>query len=242
MRAPRIYVPDLDISRDTVRIDGQAAKHLLQVLRTKPGQQIILFDGSGTESLATVTAVERQTICANINSSHTQNRESNIRITLVQGISRGERMDWTLQKATELGVARIMPVFSQRSMVKLDGKRLLSRMQHWQGIIQHACEQCGRNILPELVTPVTFAESLQDQNNKSTNLYLEPEGGRRLKALSPADNIRLFVGPEGGFSPDEKTAMQTHNVLPLNLGPRILRTETAALAAITAMGVLWGDL
>ena len=151
-------------------------------------------------------------------------------------------MDWTLQKATELGVTCIVPVFSQRSMVKLDNKRLKSRMQHWQGVIQHACEQCGRNILPELETPRSLAEMLQHLPEKSVNYYLEPESNQHLNSLSAADKVGLFVGPEGGFSPDEKTALQTHGVSPLNLGPRILRTETAAVAAIAAVGVLWGDL
>jgi 16S rRNA (uracil1498-N3)-methyltransferase len=242
MRIPRIYVSGLTAINDSVTLEGQAAKHLLQVLRVKPGQPVVIFDGSGTEYQAEILTAARGSVEASVISRAAVSRESNLSITLVQAISRGERMDWVLQKATELGVARIIPVFSKRSMVKLDKKRLESRIEHWQAILAHACEQCGRNRLPELATPMALTSVMDELPAESNSYYLEPDCDSRFRQLGRSETVNLFVGPEGGFDPEEKAFMTGKDVKPVYLGPRILRTETAGIAAIAALGVLWGDM
>lgn len=241
MRTHRVYFPELSTDDNEVVISGQTFIHLTRVLRVKPGQQLIIFDGQGIEYQATITTVERKSITVSILSSETVSRESPLSITLVQGISRGERMDWLLQKATELGVCRIMPSYTKRSMVVLDDKRLQSRMLHWQGIITSACEQCGRNTLPELYPPVSLPELLSRQSVKNC-YYLDPDGAQRLSELGKSDSICFIIGPEGGFDIEEKELMNKHGIKPLAMGPRILRTETAGITAIAAVAALWGDL
>jgi len=241
MRTHRVYFPELSAGVNEVVISGQTFTHLTRVLRVKPGQQLIIFDGRGIEYQATVTTVERKSITVSILSSETVNRESPLSITLVQGISRGERMDWLLQKATELGVSRIMPTYTKRSVVVLDDKRLQSRMLHWQGIITNACEQCGRNTLPELSPPLSLMEILTRQSVKNC-YYLDPDGAQRLSEIGESDNICFIIGPEGGFDAEEKELMNKRGITPLAMGPRILRTETAGITAIAAVTALWGDL
>jgi 16S rRNA (uracil1498-N3)-methyltransferase len=242
MRIPRIYVAGLTKVNDCVTLEGQAAKHLLQVLRVKPGQPVVIFDGGGTEYHAEVLSAARGSVEARIISKAAVSRESNLSITLVQAISRGERMDWVLQKATELGVVRIIPVFSKRSMVKLDQKRLGSRIDHWQAVLAHACEQSGRNRLPELAIPMALTSVMDELPAASDSFYLEPDCDSRFRQLRRSETVNLFVGPEGGFDPEEKVFMTGRGVKPVYLGPRILRTETAGIAAIAALGVLWGDM
>jgi len=241
MRTHRVYFPELSVGVNEVVISGQTFIHLTRVLRVKPGQQLIIFDGRGIEYQATVTTVERKSITVSILSSETVNRESPLSITLVQGISRGERMDWLLQKATELGVSRIMPTYTKRSVVVLDDKRLQSRLLHWQGIITNACEQCGRNTLPELSPPVSLTEILTRQPVKNC-YYLDPDGAQRLSKIGQSDSICFIIGPEGGFDAEEKELMNKRGITPLAMGPRILRTETAGITAIAAVTALWGDL
>ena len=154
---------------------------------------------------------------------------------------RSERMDWVLQKATELGVSNIMPAYTKRSMVTLDEKRLQSRMRHWLGILTHACEQCGRNTLPTLSPPQTLPDILSIQSPENC-YYLEPDCDSHLRHINKPEKIILIIGPEGGFDPEERQLMKKHNVQPINMGPRILRTETAGIAALAAIGALWGDL
>ena len=242
MRIPRIYVAGLTAINDSVTLEGQAAKHLLQVLRVKPGQPVVIFDGSGTEYQAEILTATRGSVEASVIARTAVSRESNLSITLVQAISRGERMDWVLQKATELGVASIIPVFSKRSMVKLDNKRLESRTEHWQAILAHACEQSGRSRLPALATPMTLTSVMSELPAGSDSYYLEPHCNSRFRQLDRSETVNLFVGPEGGFDPEEKAFMTGKGVKPVYLGPRILRTETAGIAAIAALGVLWGDM
>ena len=150
-------------------------------------------------------------------------------------------MDWLLQKATELGVSRIMPAYTKRSVVVLDDKRLQSRMLHWQGIITSACEQCGRNTLPELSSPVPLPEILTRQSEQNC-YYLDPDGTQRLGEIGELDSICFIIGPEGGFDTAEKELMSKRGITPLAMGPRILRTETAGITAIAAVAALWGDL
>jgi 16S rRNA (uracil1498-N3)-methyltransferase len=241
MRIHRVYWPQPANTAGEIEIQGQTARHLIRVLRSKTGQQIILFDGQGAEYLATVTAVSRQQVTASISSTTTVDRESPVSVTLIQGISRGERMDWLLQKATELGVHQVIPVYTRRSVVRLDNKRLKSRMAHWQGIITHACEQSGRNILPKLCSPQALVAAL-DRFTDDHRYYLDPESHHGFGDMVHAHELTLIIGPEGGFDREEKQLMNDRQVLPVKLGPRILRTETAGMAALAAIGVLWGDL
>ena len=210
-------------------------------LRVKTNQPITLFDGHGKEYQTVVTEINRKYLILQINSCQEINRESPLSITLIQGISRGERMDWVLQKATELGVSNIMPAYTKRSMVSLNEKRLQSRMSHWQGVIAHACEQCGRNNLPVLFQPAPLPEILGHQSPGHC-YYLDPESDRRLNQLSKPEKLSLIIGPEGGFDNEERTLMTQRRINSLNIGPRILRTETAAIAALSVIGAQWGDL
>jgi 16S rRNA (uracil1498-N3)-methyltransferase len=241
MRIPRVYLSDISPDTNEVTISGQTGTHLIKVLRVKNGHPVTLFDGRGTEYQAVITEVKRHHITLQINSFKRVSRESPLSITLVQGISRGERMDWVLQKATELGVCHIMPIYTNRSMVSLDEKRLSSRMSHWQGVITHACEQCGRNTLPELYLP-TSLPGILDKLSPSHCYYLEPDCDRHLNQIGKPEKLCLIIGPEGGFDKEERVLMGQHGITPLNMGPRILRTETAAIAALAAIGALWGDL
>ena len=242
MRIPRIYIPNLDPEQSIVKIDGQPAKHLLKVLRVTPEQALVLFDGNNIECSAVVLETAPSSLKVRLLSSDTVNRESNLSITLVQAISRGDRMDWLLQKATELGASEIIPVFSQRSMVKLDKKRMQTRMQHWQGIVIHACEQCGRNQLPIINTPVSLSSAVEQLAEKPGSYFLDSATNLRLRQLTQTESINLFIGPEGGFDDQEKIFMADHGIQAVSMGPRILRTETAGIAAIAAIGALWGDI
>lgn len=241
MRIHRVYFPELAADTDDVVISGQAAIHLVRVLRVKPNQSLLLFDGRGIEYQVVVTAVERKTVTAHIQRSDDINRESPVSITLIQSICRGERMDWLLQKATELGVSCIVPVYSRHSVTTLDDKRLQSRMLHWQSIIINACEQCGRNTLPELHSPRLLSQLLPAYAGADC-YYFEPGSDKHLNQIAKVDHIRLIIGPEGGFDHEEKGLMDQLGVVSLSLGPRILRTETAGITAIAAIGTLWGDL
>ncbi|MCW8963182.1 MAG: 16S rRNA (uracil(1498)-N(3))-methyltransferase, partial [Gammaproteobacteria bacterium] len=214
MRTHRVYFPELSTDDNEVVISGQTFIHLTRVLRVKPGQKLIIFDGQGIEYQATITTVERKSITVSILSSETVSRESPLSITLVQGISRGERMDWLLQKATELGVSRIMPIYTKRSVVVLDDKRLQSRILHWQGIITNACEQCGRNTLPELSPPVSLPEILTRQSIKNC-YYLDPDGTQSLSEIGESYSICFIIGPEGGFDAEEKELMNKRGITPL---------------------------
>jgi len=241
MRIPRVYLSDLSPDTNEVIISDQTSTHLIKVLRVKRDHPVTLFDGRGVEYQAVVTEVMRKSLTLHINSHQEVNRESSLPITLIQGISRGERMDWVLQKATELGVNHIMPIYTNRSMVSLDEKRLQSRMSHWQGIITHACEQCGRNTLPALSLPAPLPDIL-DQQPSGPCYYLEPDCDRHLRQINKPQRLSLVIGPEGGFDKEERALMSQHKIIPVNMGPRILRTETAAIAALSAIGTLWGDL
>jgi 16S rRNA (uracil1498-N3)-methyltransferase len=242
MRVPRIYIPDITPAEDIVLLDGQAARHLIKVLRVTTEQPLILFDGSGTEYNAVVVETGTSSLKVQLLSTDSINRESGLCITLVQAISRGDRMDWLLQKTTELGVSNIYPVFSKRSMVKLDKKRLQTRMQHWQGIIIHACEQCGRNRLPHLNIPLGLSTAVEQLASNTSSYFLDANASLRFRQLLQTTSVNLFIGPEGGFEDAEKTFMIDHGVQPVSMGPRTLRTETAGISAVAALGTLWGDM
>jgi len=239
VRIPRVHHPEPLQDGQEVTLTAEAGRHLLKVLRLQPGAPLVLFDGSGREYPGELREGSR----ARLGEGVAPERESPLRIHLLQGVSKGERMDYTLQKAVELGVNTITPVVTERSVVQLEGARLEKRMNHWRGIIIAACEQSGRNRVPDLQPLVRLPDCLA-ADYPGLKLVLDPEGSASLSTLPPPEPLQatLLIGPEGGLSDAELAMAGTCNFTGLRLGPRILRTETAGLAAIAALQSLWGDL
>lgn len=239
MRVPRIFVeaglqPEL-----TLALDARAAQHVGQVLRLRPGAELILFDGTGCDYAAVLERCDRRACQARVGERLGQEAEPALDIALGIGISRGERMDFAIQKAVELGVGAITPLQTLRSVVQLDAARAERRTQHWRGVLLGACEQSGRSRLPELDPPVAFNDWLERCDG---GLVLYHRAETTLAALpAPSDRVNLLVGPEGGLDPSELALAQARGFVPVRLGPRVLRTETAPLAAIAAIQALWGD-
>jgi len=247
MRLTRTHV-DLPLA-PAIRIDlpADAAAHLLRVLRLREGDACVLFNGDGHDYDARIVAAGKRAGAVEVLGRRPVGNESPLRITLLQGIARGEKMDLILQKATELGVARIVPLQSQRSEVRLDGERLARRVEHWRAVVVSACEQCGRARLPELVAPLPLADIAAATTPGELRLTLDPQGEHALTALAdrPAGaptRVAVAIGPEGGWSPRDREILATAGFEGLRLGPRVLRTETAGLAAIAALQALYGDL
>jgi 16S rRNA (uracil1498-N3)-methyltransferase len=211
----------------------------------KAGERLTLFNGDGTEHDAVITRVSKAGTAVRIEGVRAVERELPLMLTLVQGISRGSRMDYTVQKAVELGIARIEPVLTRRGVVRLDAAGARQKMTHWQAVAIAACEQSGRNRVPEIAAVRTFEEWLahwSGQHSAVLGLLLDPAAARRLSELPrPAQGVVLLAGPEGGLTDDERLASERQGLTPVKLGPRVLRTETAALAALAAIQALWGD-
>ena len=245
MRIPRIFT-ELSLCCDsTVVLDGSAARHLSSALRMKVGQEITLFNGQGGEYAAELTEVAKNQVAAKVVEYRDIDRESALKLHLVIGVSRGERMDLIVQKATELGVAEITPLFTERTEVKLGGERLAKKVRHWQQVAISACEQCQRNLVPAINDPITLDQWLQqsDKTDDGTlKLVLHHRTEKRLSEHQAVKDICLLVGPEGGLGEREIEAAIESGFQPLALGPRVLRTETAPLAAISIMQSLWGDM
>ena len=241
---PRFQV-DLPLAgTKIVHLPEAVARHAFGALRLRAGETVTLFNGDGAEYWGVLDKAGKSATVT-IEKILEPLRESTLDITLVQGISSGERMDYTLQKAVELGVDRIQPVLMRRSVVRLDADKTAKKLRHWQGVVIAACEQCGRNRVPEVLPVLAFADWLRGDGGAadSTRLILDPEAQRRLKDRpAPAGAALLLAGPEGGFDPAERAAALQAGFEGIRLGPRILRTETAAVAAIAAMQALWGDI
>ncbi|MEP7042224.1 MAG: 16S rRNA (uracil(1498)-N(3))-methyltransferase [Dokdonella sp.] len=244
MRIPRIYVPQPLHSGRVVELPIQAGEHIARVLRLDCGHLLRLFNGDGSEYTSELTSVAKRAVTARVlESASTPDRESPLRITLGQGIARGDKMDWILQKATELGIARFVPLITDRTEVKLGAERAERRLSHWQAVIASACEQCGRNRLPELHEPVRLADWAAALGEVSgLRLALDPHGDVGVRDLSVAQQATLAVGPEGGLSDQDLAILDQAGFRGLRLGPRILRTETAGLAALAALQAIHGDL
>lgn len=242
MKHPRIFIDDSLSPNQRLVLTGEPANHL-RVLRLRPGNPLVLFNGQGGEYPAELLRLERREAEVVLSEHDPREAESPLRVTLVQGVSKGDRMEWTIQKAVELGVTRIVPVFTARSVVQLAGDRLEKKTAHWRGVVQSACEQCGRNRLPSLDAPVSLKEALKGPL-PGLRCLLDPTGARRPDQLPVPDaaGITLLVGPEGGLTDDEALAARSHDYIPLLLGPRVLRTETAGIAALAAFQMLWGDI
>ncbi|HYW05272.1 MAG TPA: 16S rRNA (uracil(1498)-N(3))-methyltransferase [Gammaproteobacteria bacterium] len=242
MRIPRIHCEQPLREGAIVTLEGQAARHVARVLRLGPGAALVLFDGRGGEFEAQIESAGRDGVTVRTGGRRRPRPESPLAVTLIQGVSRGERMDYAVQKAVELGVTRIDPVFCARSMVRLRGERLARRRDHWQGVARSACEQCGRAVLPEVRVPRPLDERLAQDPGDGTRLLLDPAAERRLADLPPPARATLLVGPEGGLDEAEIACAGERGFTAVRMGPRTLRTETAAAAAIAVMQGLWGDM
>lgn len=240
-RAPRIYHAGSLTLGQEVELAADAANHVARVLRLGEGAPLILFTGDQHIYPAVITQSNKRTVLVRVTAQQASQNESPLIIHLAQGISRGERMDFVLQKSVELGVHSITPLFTERCTVKLQGERLEKRIEQWQRIVISACEQSGRNFIPQ-VRPALTLNAWLEQAAQGQRLMLEPRATKTFKTLSQHTAFELLIGPEGGFSPQEQAQCLQQNCLGLQLGPRILRTETAALAAITALQYQFGDL
>lgn len=241
MPIPRFYLDQPLASGARFTLPPGPARHAARALRLAEGSLITLFNGSGGEYEARIDRIHKDDVAVSLAGHRAVERESRLRVMLAQGISSGERMDYTLQKAVELGITAIQPLATRRSVVKLAGERSERRVAHWQGVVASACEQCGRNILPPVAQPLALANWLGGRADGRL-LFLSPHAERRFADLPPPDGLdTLVAGPEGGFEADELAALDAARAIPVRMGPRVLRTETAALAALATMQALWGD-
>lgn len=243
MRTTRLYLNQSLSVGQTVDLDERAHRHVVQVLRLRPGAELVLFNGQGGEYRATLAEAQKRHSSATVTGFAPASTRPHLTVTLVQGISKGDRMDYSLQKATELGVSRIQPVLTQRSQAPGDPRRLVNRLEHWRGVVISACEQCGRNELPELGEVMSFQEWLGRPPDSGLGLVLDPRADTGLPGLDPPEGlVSLLIGPEGGLDETEIHAARHRGFTPVRLGPRILRTETAGVAALAVIQGLWGDL
>ena len=241
MNLPRFYCRAALSPGAHIELPEPVARHAVRVLRLPPGAPMVLFDGRGGEHLAHIQRIERERVVAELASWQDIERESPLAVTLVQALQAGEKMDFTIQKAVELGVRDIMPVESRRSVLRLSGERAAKRVAHWQGVAASACEQCGRNQVP-LVAPLEKLENWLARPAGSTlRLMLAPDADEALVDLPPASAVQLLIGAEGGLDPQEVLAAKQAGFRPVRMGPRVLRTETAGLAALAILQALWGD-
>ncbi len=239
----RFYCPDKLALGAIIKLPDSAAIHASRVLRMGEGDTAIIFNGDGVDYTCTFTSVKKSEVIAKVTASEVIENESPLDITLLQGISSGDRMDYTIQKAVELGAKHIQPIATARSVVKLNQQRAEKRIAHWQSVITSACEQSGRAFVPAVAMPLTLADWLANNpNSDSFRILLNPVGAKRFAELAkPTNEIELLIGAEGGLSPSEIEIATTNGFQSIILGPRILRTETAALTAIASMHTLWGD-
>ncbi|HJW46643.1 MAG TPA: 16S rRNA (uracil(1498)-N(3))-methyltransferase [Lysobacter sp.] len=244
MRLTRIHIAASLSPGSEIVLPENAAVHLSRVLRLTVGDECVLFNGDGRDYAARITTLGKRELRVSISGATAIDNESPLHITLLQGVARGEKMDLILQKATELGVNAISPLWSQRSEVKLDTERAEKRLAHWRGVVTSACEQCGRARVPDVAAPVALAVALDALPSGGLRLILDPEGELALATLAVESDahIALAVGPEGGWSPADREQLHAGGFRGLKLGPRILRTETAGLAAIAALQARLGDL
>ena len=242
-RTPRLFVDAELRSQASVELPEAATHHAARVLRLRDGDAVVLFDGRGGEYAAQLSMPGRGRVLADTGERREIERESPLEVTLVQAVSSSDKMDFTIQKAVELGVAAIQPVRAAKSVVRLSGEREAKKLAHWRRIAIAACEQCGRNRLPEVREAMSVEAYGRTPGPASLRLLLSPEGKSGLKNMKQKieRTITLAAGPEAGFSAEEEQLLQRAGFIPVRLGPRILRTETAALAALAALNALAGD-
>ena len=244
MRQNREYIDAPLAVGAKVELPEAAAAHLLRVLRLGVGDGCVLFNGDGFDYDCRLTAAGKRAGEAEVLAARPVGNESALRIVLLQGVARGEKMDWILQKATELGVAAFVPVSSERSEVRLDAERARKRLAHWQGVVASACGQSGRAVVPPVAAPATLADAVAALPADALKLTLDPAADSAVRGLADPGgrSVVVAIGPEGGWSPRDRATLAGAGFEGLRLGPRILRTETAGLAAIAALQARFGDL
>lgn len=243
MRLTRVHLAQPLAAATEVVLPEAAAGHVARVLRLRPGAALLLFDGSGADFRAEITEMAGLRVRARVLERIDGLPESPLAVTLVQAVSRGERMDWTLQKATELGVGRIQPVLSARSVVRLDEQQGERRLRHWQAVVASACEQCGRSVLPIVEAPLALPRYLETSRGDGRRLLLAPEGAGSIGSIAAGlASVELLIGPEGGLDEAEVATAERAGFERVRLGPRVLRTETAGIAALAVLQALAGDL
>lgn len=241
MRISRFFCEELDFRQNQFTLPDSVFRHAVQVLRLRTGDSLRLFNGEGVECEAVLMNVAKRSADVQVEQFIETDTESSFPITLLQGISRGERMDYAIQKAVELGVTRIIPVITERCNVQLDNGRSEKRMAHWQGVITSACEQSGRSVVPQLDEVLTLEQALSIPD-LADGIVLDPMARIGIAQVPKLDAISLLIGPEGGLSDQEVVLAKQRQFMAVKFGPRILRTETAAAAAIAVLQTQWGDM
>ena len=245
MSSPRFFCPVPLSVGSRVMLPENAARHACRVLRLHVDDELVLFDGAGGEYACRISTVERERVTVVVLEWRDLECEAPLAITLVQALQAGEKMDTTVQKAVELGVARIVPVASRRSVVRLEGERAKRRVEHWRSVVASACEQCGRNTLPEVAMLDVLERWLGRSATKGVlRLMLDPRAGQPLSSMvppAPGGQVELLIGAEGGLAPEEIKLAELAGFVPIRLGPRVVRTETAGMSALAAIQCLWGD-
>jgi len=246
MRISRLYHPEQLICGEETTLTAEASNHLVKVLRTSPGSPVIVFNGDGFDYQATTLDNNARKTRVAIEMKIEKSNESNLDITLIQGLSRHDRMDATIQKSIELGVNRIIPVLCQRSNAKLDASKREKKLSHWKKVAISACEQSGRSRIPGISEIIPLSELCSHKNDwlqpDAERLLLDPESSTRLKSIDIEESsVEILVGPEGGLNAEEISRLSDSGFSSICFGPRILRTETAGPAVISALQTLWGD-
>jgi len=243
---PRFYVSHPRIENGMLKIEGSEVRHIRRVLRLKVGDEIVIFDGSGKEYECTIFEEGPSSVVIRIQNISSSERESPLDITLAQSLLKGEKMDYLIQKATELGVKEIIPFFSSRSIPLLERSNRLERSHRWERIAVEASKQCGRGIIPKIELLQEYSEILSTPSQDSLHLILWEKEGKKLKEILKASNekkkIFFIVGPEGGFSQEEVEHAKRMGFIPITLGERILRSETASLCLLSILQYEWGDI
>ena len=240
---PRFYCPPPLPQNGSFELPADAAHHASRVLRLREGDAVQIFDGSGNECHGVIAELSGKRVIVGDISTANINRESPLHVTLAQALSSSEKMDWVIQKATELGASEIQPLATERSVARLSSERAEKRVEHWQQVAVAACEQCGRNVLPTIHAPIDIMVWLQQtRTSPDTKFILLPEGASSLSSQTkPLGSIILLIGAEGGFAPAESESALLCGFTPIRMGTRVLRTETAAVAGLAALQMLWGD-
>jgi len=240
---PRFYCPPPIPQSGSLDLPPDAAHHAARVLRLREGDAVEIFDGKGNECHGVIAELGGKRVVVSTITAIDIDRESPLKVLLAQAMSSSEKMDWVLQKATELGVTEIQPLDTERSVAKLTAERVEKRIEHWRQVAISACEQCGRNVLPQIHAPLDIMVWLQQmQKTADTKFILLPQGTVSLHAqFKPQGRIALLIGAEGGFTQAESDSALRCGFTPIRMGARVLRTETAAIAGLAALQTLWGD-
>jgi len=240
MRVSRLYVPSPLAENTAIQLDDDSSHYLRSVLRLKKDDAIVIFNGEGGEYLAKALEVTRKAVTLAVGAYQSRSVESSLQLTLGLGIARGDKMDWSIQKSVELGVNVITPLLTERCVVQFKGEKMPQRWHHWQKIIQHAAEQSGRTVLPTLNAIELLPDWVGQQ--QGLKVFLDPYAQASLNALTPENKqVTLMTGPEGGFANHERDVAKAAGFVPVRMGSRVLRTETASIAALSALQMLWGD-